>query len=91
MLDVKSKDSLSYRQEIIEQLQSEHYDRVYIIGHALGEADYAVFDAINKDAEVIYFYHCKNEYTERQQVLIKLGMIPEMISDRCLYQKTNGY
>lgn len=87
LLDVKSKDSLSYRQEVIEQLQSKHYDRVYIIGHSLGVADQAVFDAINKDAEVIYFYHSKNEYTERQQVLIKLGMKHEMISDQCLYQK----
>lgn len=86
LLDVKSKDSLSYRQEVIEQLQSKHYDRVYIIGHSLGVADQAVFDAINKDAEVIYFYHNENEYSERLRSLRDYKLEFKMIKDTELYK-----
>ena len=86
LLDVKSKDSLDYRQEIIEQLRSDHYDRVYIIGHSLGEADYAVFDAINKDAKVLYYYHYENEYLEKSQLLRDLNLEYEMIKDTELYK-----
>ena len=46
---------------MIATLGEEHYDRVYIIGHSLGEADYSVFDAINKDAEVVCFYYSEGE------------------------------
>ena len=62
-------------------LRSEHYDRVYIIGHSLGEADYAVLDAINKDAKVIYFYHSENECSERLRLLRDFKLEFEMIKD----------
>lgn len=86
LLDIKSKDSLSYRQEVIEQLQLEHYDMVYIIGHSLGEADYAVFNAINKDARVIYFYHFEDEYLEKSRLLRNLNLKFQMIKDKELYK-----
>lgn len=55
--DAKNKDALTSRISAIDSLGKEHYDRVYIIGHSLGDADYSVFDAINKDTEVICFYY----------------------------------
>lgn len=57
LLDEKSKDSLEFRKQTIEILKNEHYDKVYIIGHSLGLADFEVLNAINSDAEVVCYYH----------------------------------
>ena len=85
LLDEKSKDQLSTRKRLISQLQVEHYDIVYIIGHSLNEADYSVFDAINKDAYVVCYYHSKNECAEKIRVLNRLGLKFELRPDRDLY------
>ena len=52
----------------------------------MGEADYAVFDAINKDAKVLYYYHYENEYLEKSQLLRDLNLEYEMIKDTELYK-----
>ena len=84
LLDVKNKDSLAERRDTIELLKSIHFDRVYIIGHSLNDADLAVLDAINRDAFVTYFYH-KGEYVKREQTLKRLGFHFEMVSDEHIY------
>ena len=74
LLDAKNKDALSSRIRAIKSLGSEHYDRVYIIGHSLGETDYSVFDAINKDAEVVCFYYSDEEKDNMAKILQSLGL-----------------
>lgn len=74
LLDAKNKDVLSSRIKIIDSFKNKHYDKVYIIGHSLGEPDYSVFDAINKDAEVICFYYSDNDKEQMSNVLKRLGM-----------------
>lgn len=74
LLDAKNKDALSSRIRAIKSLGREHYDRVYIIGHSLGEADYSVFDAINKDAEVVCFYYSDEEKDNMAKILQSLGL-----------------
>jgi hypothetical protein len=85
MLDSKSKDSLLERQDVIDALKSEQYDLVYIIGHSLGKADLSVFNAINKGAQVIYYYHKEEECAIKQEILRELGFETKMISDTELY------
>ena len=85
LLNVKSKDSLDERQDVIGLLRSEHYDKVYIVGHALGKADLNVFEAINKDAQVVYYYHKVEERDDREAILTELGFNVEMVSDEYLY------
>ena len=85
LLNVKSKDALDERQDVIDLLRSEHYDKVYIIGHGLGKADWSVFDAINKDAQIIYYYHRTEERDAKEAILVELGFNVEMVSDACLY------
>ena len=85
LLNVKSKDALNERQDVIDLLRSEHYDIVYIIGHGLGKADLSVFDAINKDAQIIYYYHRTKEHDAKEVILRELGFNVEMVSDTCLY------
>ena len=85
LLNVKSKDSLDERQDVIDLLRSEHYDKVYIVGHALGKADLNVFEAINKDAQVVYYYHKVEERDDREAILTELGFNVEMVSDEYLY------
>ena len=85
MLDSKSKDSLLERQGLIDALKSEQYDLVYIIGHSLGKADLSVFNAIDKGAKVICYYHNEEEQAIKREILRKLGFEAEMILDACLY------
>ena len=85
LLNVKSKDALDERQDVIDLLRSEQYDIVYIIGHGLGKADLSVFDAINKDAQIIYYYHRTEERDAKEAILRELGFNVEMVSDTCLY------
>lgn len=85
-LDIKNKDALSSRQNIIRSLRNEKYDQVYIIGHSLGEADYAVFDAIDKSAAVTCFYHSEYRKSQMESMLNSLGLKHTMISDTDLYR-----
>ncbi len=55
------------------------------IGHGLGKADLSVFDAINKDAQIIYYYHRTKERDAKEVILRELGFNVEMVSDTCLY------
>lgn len=86
LLDEKNKDALSSRICAIDSLRNEHYDRVYIIGHSLGEADYSVFDAINKDAEVVCFYYSNEEKDDMAKVLRKLGLKYSLKPNSDIYQ-----
>ena len=74
LLDAKNKDALSSRVKAIDRLRVEYYDRVYIIGHSLGEADYSIFNAINKDAEVICFFYSSDEKEHMAKILGELGL-----------------
>lgn len=86
LLDAKNKDTLDSRIRIIDTLGEEYYDRVYIIGHSLGDADYSVFEAINKDAEVICFYYSECEKEDMESTLKRLGLKYVMVSNAELYQ-----
>lgn len=86
LLDAKNKDALDSRISVIGSLGKEHYDRVYIIGHSLGEADYSVFDAINKDAEVVCFYYSEGEKGTMESVLKNLGFKYVMVPNAEIYQ-----
>ena len=86
LLDKKSKDSLDERRDTIDLLKDEHFDVVYIIGHSLGVADLSIFDAINKDAHIICFYHSDDERPQKENILKRLGLSYEMISDKTLYR-----
>ena len=85
LLDLKSKDSMDERQDVIETLRSKHFDRVHIIGHSLGEADHSVFDSIDKDAHIIYYYH-GDERLQKEAILSNWGFKYEMVSDEILYR-----
>lgn len=86
LLDVKNKDALTSRISTIASLGEEHYDRVYIIGHALGVADYSVFDAINKDAEVICYYYSEAQKAEMENTLKKLGFRYTMVPNAEIFR-----
>lgn len=86
LLDAKNKDTLTTRVETINSLSEEHYDRVYIIGHSLGKADYSVFNAINKDAEVICFYYSEDGKTDMEITLKRLGLKYTMVPNTELYR-----
>lgn len=86
LLDVKNKDALTSRISTIASLGEEHYDRVYIIGHALGVADYSVFDAINKDAEVICYYYSEARKAEMENTLKKLGFRYTMVPNAEIFR-----
>lgn len=86
LLDAKNKDTLESRIRIIGSLGKEHYDRVYIIGHSLSGADYSVFDAINKDAEVVCFFYSDSGKADMEGTLKKLGLKYVMVSNTELYQ-----
>ena len=85
LLNVKSKDSLDERRDIVDLLKSERYEKVYIVGHSLGRADWSVFNSINKDALVIYYYHEGDSIIEKQCILNELGFQYEMRPDTLLY------
>ena len=34
LLDVKSKDSLEIRKDVIDMLRSKHFDKIHVIGHS---------------------------------------------------------
>lgn len=85
LLEVKNKDALASRVCMIDSLKKEYYDKVYILGHSLGEADYAVFDAINKDAEVVCFYYAESEKKGMERVLKELGLRYTMVSNVEIY------
>lgn len=72
--------------KIVASLAGEHYDRVYIIGHALGVADYSVFDAINKDAEVICFYYSEDTKVEMETTLKSLDFRYVMVQNAEIYR-----
>ena len=78
--------ALTSRISIIASLAGEHYDRVYIVGHALGVADYSVFDAINKDAEVICFYYSEDTKVEMETALKSLGFRYVMVQNAEIYR-----
>ena len=80
-MDAKNKDALTSRISTIDSLGKEHYDRVYIIGHSLGDADYSVFDAINKDTEVICFYYSEDTKAEMENTLKSLGFQYVMVQN----------
>ena len=86
LLDVKNKDALISRISTIASLGEEHYDRVYIIGHALGVADYSVFDAINKDAEVICLYYSEDKKAEMESTLKSLGFLCTMVPNAEIFR-----
>lgn len=86
LLDRKSKDSLSFRKKIINMLKGQHYDKVYIIGHSIGNADFSVFDAINKDAIVTCSYFDENDFVDKDDALRKLQLEHQYIRDSELYQ-----
>ena len=71
--DVKNKELYKNRQQIIQDLQNETYDRVYIIGHSLGKADWTVFQAINRDAEIICTYHTEKDRNSIETFMIESG------------------
>ena len=81
----KSKDSLAERQDVIDLIKSERYDVVHIIGHSLGKADLNVFEAIDKSAKIICYYHDTEDCKLKEAVLNSLGFNYEMVSDACLY------
>lgn len=86
LLDAKNKDALASRINTIDCLNKEYYDRVYIIGHSLGEADYSVFDAINKDAETVCFYYSNEEQKEMENILKRLGLRYLMVPSAEIFQ-----
>ena len=86
LLDVKNKNTMSSRIQVIDTLHKEHYDKVYIIGHALGLADYSVFDAINKDAEIVCFYHSQNETAAMEKTLKNLELKHVLVSNKEIYR-----
>lgn len=86
LLDAKNKDALTSRISMIATLGEEHYDRVYIIGHSLGEADYSVFDAINKDTEVVCFYYSEGEKENMENTLKSLRLRYKMVPNSELYR-----
>lgn len=85
LLSTKSKESFAERQDTIDVLSSQHYDLVYVIGHSLGKADWRVFEAINKTAKIIYFYHNECECIDKSKILKELGFEAEMLSDKELF------
>lgn len=85
LLNVKSKDALKTRIDVIESLKREAYDKVYIIGHSLGEADYSVFDAINKNAIITYFYHSPKDLPRIQKTFTELGFRYKLVLDDVLF------
>ena len=85
LLDAKNKDALASRIKTIDSLRIERYDRVYIIGHSLGMADYSVFDAINKDAEIVCFYYSETEKDGMEKTLQSLGMRYVMKQNSVIY------
>lgn len=86
LLDAKNKDTLETRIKVINSLGEEHYDRVYIMGHSLSEADYSVFNAINKDAEVVCFYYSEDGKSSMEATLKRLGLRYVMIPNSELYR-----
>ena len=54
------------------------------IGHSLGLADYSVLDAINKDAEVVCFYHSETE--DMEKTLKDLGLHYVMKPNTTIYR-----
>ena len=85
LLDTKNKDTLAFRKQIINMLQSEHYDKVYIIGHSLGTADCSVFNAINKDAKIICSFFNEDDYVTKSNTLKKMNLDYEFVQDVELY------
>lgn len=88
-LDEKSKEKLQTRIEVKERLSVERFDEVYILGHSLGEADYSIFQGINKDALIIcYFYDLisEDEYIRMEETLKSLGNSFKLIPNIDLYQ-----
>ena len=86
LLDAKNKDDLVLRQQIVNMLKSSHYDRVYIIGHSLGDADSSVFHAINSDADVTCFFHDTTELPFKDNALKSFCLKYKLISDSDLYR-----
>lgn len=86
LLDVKNKDTMSSRIQVIDTLHKEYYDKVYILGHSLGLADYSVFDAINKDAEVVCFYHTQAERVTMEKTLKSLDLRHILVPNSEIYR-----
>ncbi len=89
LLDVKSKDALAPRVRIIEELKSKRYDKVYIIGHSLEEADFSVLDSIDKKAEIVCFYHSENDARNKEMQRKRLGWNCLLRSDKGLFEMTH--
>lgn len=88
MLDEKGKDSLNFRKEVIQDLSDESYDKVYIIGRSLGDADKAVL-AVIKASKVICFYHGElnsDETNVKRQIMNELKWNYELRADDELYK-----
>lgn len=88
LLDEKSKDSLDFQNQIIKDLSTETFDKVYIMGHSLGFADSSVFEAIKAD-KFICFYHGDlndDETKSKKQIMNGLNWNYELKSDIDLYK-----
>lgn len=86
LLDKKSKDSLIERNCIKDQLRNKKFEKVYIIGHSLGDADYSVLNAINKDAKIIYFYHSEHDIKIREKAMQALRWNYSLEEDTKLFK-----
>ena len=85
VLKMRSKDCLPERTEFIQNLSTESYDEVYIIGHSLGEADWSVFDALGKCNNIICYYHDEKDYSEKKLIIQKKGWNIKLISDANIF------
>lgn len=85
LLDEKNKDLLPLRKQVIEELEKEIYDKVYVIGHSLGEADNAILNSINQEAKIYCFYHTHDDYERMKKILINDSRNFELLSNAELY------
>ena len=84
-LEKRNKNNYKTRQSCIEKIKKEQFGSVYIIGHSLGNADYEVFDAINRETPVICFYHDKEDKNKKEIILEEMKFKYSLISDECIY------
>ena len=86
LLDKKNKDSLVLRKTIINELKNTMYDKVYIIGHSLEDADFSVLDSINKNVEVVCFYYDDEDARGKTCQIEKLKWNCKLIPSKALFK-----
>lgn len=69
LLKSRSKDYLEERQNILDELEIEKYDEIHIIGHSLGEADWKVFDVLDKCIPSICYYYDEVDRLEKEKII----------------------